>query len=52
MTLPSRDPGFDSTTHKVSVHFSSSIPTTPAKAYRGRMSKKAKDIKRNAFVRI
>jgi hypothetical protein len=33
------------------VHFSSYIPKTPDKAYRGRMSKKAKIIKRNALVR-
>jgi hypothetical protein len=31
--------------HKVSVHFSSSIPITPDKAHRGRMSKKANLLK-------
>jgi hypothetical protein len=37
--------------HKVSVHFSSSIHITPDKAHRGRMSKKANLLKRNALVR-
>jgi hypothetical protein len=38
-------------THKVSVLPHHPYLQTPDKAYRGRMSKKAKDIKRNALVR-
>jgi hypothetical protein len=51
MTLPSKDPGFGSTAHKVSVLRHHPYLQTLDKAYRGRVSKKAKDIKRNALVR-